>query len=98
MSFEIKFTPEAEETYDAVVAQLRQRWGDRFVINFETRVIKSLHTIIKTPYLYPVADGHTEVRKCVLHKNCSLLYKIYDNTILVVCFWDNRQEPLIERE
>jgi len=42
MSFEIRLTREAEETYDAVVTQLRQRWGDRFVNKFEAKVLKCL--------------------------------------------------------
>lgn len=95
MNFEIKFTPEAEETYDAVVEQLRQRWGDRFVKKFEVKVSKCLDTITKAPFLYPIAEENTEIRKCLLHKNCSMLYKIYDDAILIICFWDNRQDPVV---
>jgi plasmid stabilization system protein ParE len=95
MSFEIRFTPEAEETYNAVVDQLRERWGERFVTKFEDKVLKCLDTLQSTPYIYPVAEENTEIRKCLLHKNCSMLYKIYDEDILIVCFWDNRQDPLI---
>lgn len=76
MSFEICFTPEAGETYKATVEQPGQRWGDRFVIKFENRVSKCLDTISTTPFLYPIAEESTEVRKCILHKNCSMLYKI----------------------
>jgi len=95
MSFELKFTPEAEETYDAVISQLRQRWGELFVIKFETKVLKCLEMITATPYLYPVVEENNELRKCFLHKNCSMLYKINVNVILIICFWDNRQEPFI---
>jgi len=94
MNFKIRFTPEAEETYDALVAQLRHRWGDKFVSKFEIKISKCLDIISKTPEIYPIADTDKEIRKCVLHKNCSMLYKVYGSTILVVCFWDNRQEPL----
>jgi len=93
MSFEIRFTPEAEETYEAVVDQLRQRWGVRFVAKFETNVLKRLNAIAITPYLYPIIEESTEMRKCFLHKNCSMLYKIFDDNILILCFWDNRQDP-----
>jgi len=37
MNYQIKFTTEAEETYDAVIEQLKERWGERFVTNFKTR-------------------------------------------------------------
>jgi plasmid stabilization system protein ParE len=59
MSFEIRLTPEAEETYDALVTQLHQRWGDRFVIKFEVKVLKCLNTITTTPHIYPVAEKNT---------------------------------------
>ena len=73
--------------------QLLQRWGDRFVIKFETKVLKCLNAIAITPYMYPVVEENTEMRKCILHKNCSMLYKIFDDDILILCFWDNRQYP-----
>ncbi len=95
MSFELIFTPEAEETYEALISQLQQRWGDRFVIKFHGRVSKSLTIIEATPYLYPIANENTEIRKCILHKNCSVFYKVYDNVVLIVWFWDNRQDPLV---
>jgi hypothetical protein len=95
MSFQIKFTIEAEETYDAVTEQLRQRWGERFVIKFQNKVSKCIDTITITPYLYPIANENSEIRKCILHENCSMFYRIYDDSIFILWFWDNRQDPLI---
>jgi plasmid stabilization system protein ParE len=95
MNFDIRFTPEAEETFQNIVGQLRTRWGNGFVKKFKNKVASTLKTISSTPYLYPVAEEHTQLRRCVLHKNCSMLYKIYDHKIVVICFWDNRQDPLI---
>ena len=67
MNFEIRFTPEAEDTFDAIITQLQKRWGYPFVSKFETKILKSLKTIASTLYLYPVADEKTGVRKCILH-------------------------------
>lgn len=94
MIFEINFTPEAGETYDAVSSQLQERWGNKVVIRLEKKIIKCLSIISTTPFIYPVIDEQTEVRKCVLHKNCSILYRVFDSTVVVICFWDNRQEPI----
>ncbi|WP_183573168.1 type II toxin-antitoxin system RelE/ParE family toxin [Mucilaginibacter sp. X5P1] len=95
MSLEIRFTLEAEETYNELAIQLRARWGDKFVIKFEAKILKILNLISEAPFIYPIVEENTEVRKCLLHKNCSMLYKVYDNVIEIVCFWDNRQDPLI---
>jgi len=34
VKYGIKFTPEAEDTYEAVVSQLLDRWGEKFVLRF----------------------------------------------------------------
>jgi len=94
MIYEIRFTPEAEETYDAVTCQLRDRWGNKFVFKLEKILSDRLSTISMSPFIYPIIDDSSEVRKCVLHKNCSLLYRVFETKIVVICFWDNRQEPI----
>lgn len=94
MSFEIRFTPEAEDTYDSVVSQLLERWGEKFVGKFESRLEKILETLSHSPFLYPIVLESSQIRKCVLHKNCSLLYKVIDQYVVIVCFWDNRQDPI----
>lgn len=95
MNFQIKFTPEAEETYNDVVSQLRQRWGDSFVTKFETKISKILDIISATPHIYPVAQENAELRKCIPHKNCSMFYKVGIDHVLIAYFWDNRQDPII---
>ena len=95
MSLAIKFAVEAEETYDSIVSQLRERWGDKFVLKFEDKVSQVVAIIAQTPLIYPIAKENTETRKCVLYKNCSMYYKVNDDNIEIVYFWDNRQDPII---
>lgn len=94
MNYVIQFTPEAENTFDSLTKQLLARWGIEYVYSFEDQIVKALDILAETPLLYPVIAESTQIRKCILHKNCSLLYKVIDSTVLVICFWDNRQEPL----
>ncbi len=95
MSFEIRFSPKAIITFDEIITQLNQRWGDKFVKKFKDKVSYSLDNIIETPFLYPIAPENIELRKCVLHKNCSMFYRVNNNIIEIIYFWDNRQDPLI---
>jgi plasmid stabilization system protein ParE len=95
MSLAIRFAVEAEETYDSIVNQLRGRWGDKFVLKFEDKVFQVVAIIAQTPLIYPIAQENSETRKCVLHKNCSMFYKVNEHEIEIVYFWDNRQDPLI---
>lgn len=94
MQYTLSFTPEAEDTFDSLSSQLMERWGERHVLKFEGRVSKALDTLSKTPFIYPVTIEETQIRKCIVHKNCSILYKIEGRNVTVICFWDNRQEPI----
>lgn len=94
MSFVLKFASEAGSSYEAVTAQLYERWSEKVVLSFEGKVKKYLNILAKNPYLYQITDAELQLRKCVVHKNCSILYRIYDNDVLIVCFWDNRQDSL----
>ena len=92
---DIRFTPEAESTYRALVDQLQSQWGEKYVSRFEVKVEKVLNQISISPAMYPIVLENHELRRCVLHKNCSLFYKVYDDYILITWFWDNRQQPLV---
>ena len=91
MNFEIRFLPEAGDTFDELVAQLHGRWGDRFVAKFEAKVLRALRTISESPFIYPIVEESNEIRKCILHKNCSMIYHVKDDIVEIICFWDNRQ-------
>ncbi|HMI04848.1 MAG TPA: hypothetical protein VK541_20335 [Pedobacter sp.] len=95
MSLPIRFSPESEETFQALTLQLAERWGDAFVAKLKAKVAKSLKAISKNPFLYAVADEDRDVRKCVLHGNCSMFYKVTEHQIMILYFWDNRQEPIL---
>ncbi|MFN0293202.1 type II toxin-antitoxin system RelE/ParE family toxin [Pedobacter helvus] len=94
MSFALKFGSQAGITYQAITAQLYERWSEKVVLSFEGKVKKYLKILIKSPYLYQIIDDELQLRKCVVHKNCSILYKIYEHDVLIVCFWDNRQDAI----
>jgi len=95
MIYELAFTIEAEETFDLIIEQLLNRWGIRTVLKFQELTTISLEKIKDNPFLYQVIDEYTDVRRCVIHANCSVIYHVYGNKIQVLCFWDNRQNPII---
>ena len=95
MSIPVRFSVRAGETYDAVISQLDKRWGKKFVEEFEKKTAKAVSLISESPTLYPLADFGMDVYKCVLHKNCSMFYRVHLTHVTILYFWDNRQEPLI---
>lgn len=83
MSFEIRFSHKADETYTAVTDQLRERWGDRFVSRLEVKLDQCFNNLTISPLMYPIIHEETGLRKCLLHKNCSMLYSVSGNVIMI---------------
>jgi len=94
MSFTLKFGTQAGLSYQAIITQLYERWSEKTALKFEEKVKVSLELISENPLLHPLIDEILQLRKCIVHKNCSILYRVYEKDILIVCFWDNRQEPM----
>jgi hypothetical protein len=94
MIFEIVFTPEAEQTFDSVSEQISLAWGQKVLYDFEDKMLKSLTLVSRNPLLYPIIFQPLKVRRCILHKNCSMLYRVMGSSVEIVCFGDNKQKPI----
>ncbi len=92
--FEIVFSKRANETFDLIQLQLLERWGTASVIKFEQRTMLVLEAISNSPFMYQSIEIDSEVRKAIIHKNCSLFYRINGQKIVLLFFWDNRQDPM----
>lgn len=85
----IIWSDEARKTYDNTIDDLIDKWGIEIVIDFEEKTIELLdHLKIYKKFCPP--SKKKKLRKCVIHKNASLIYKINKNNIELVTFIDNR--------
>ena len=92
--FEVVFSKKANETFDLIQQQLLERWGVTTVIKFEQRTMSVIATITNSPFIYQAIGNNPEVRKAVIHGNCSIFYRISGHKIAILFFWDNRQDPI----
>jgi len=94
MSYTLTFTSTAFETYYAITAQLQGRWGDKIVADFERKTVKVLELITVSPLIFQSIESNPNLRKGLIHKNCSVFYEVQEFQIEILFFWDNRQDPL----
>ena len=92
--YQIRFTKEAEGTFDAISEQLNERFSLKTVLKFQKELENILKNLTISPLMFPIIDKRTSVRKCVIHKQCTMFYRVYEKEIVVICFWDNRQYPI----
>jgi len=93
MIYPVVYSNEATETFEALKQQLHNRWGVEYVLEFEERTMEVVERIQLTPFIYQATETDKNVRKAIIHKNCSMFYQIRDNWIDILFFLDNRQEP-----
>ncbi|RYU90630.1 type II toxin-antitoxin system RelE/ParE family toxin [Mucilaginibacter terrigena] len=95
MVYTLKYSPVALETFDEISRQLADRWGDKYVADFKQRTVKLIETIKVSPFIYQAMESNLNMRKGFIHKNCSVFYEVGENTVEILFFWDNRQDPII---
>ena len=95
MTYLLKYSPFAIQTFKEISAQLNDRWGNKYVAEFKKRTVKVIETIRISPFLYQSIESNSNVRKGFIHKNCSVFYKVKETKIEILFFWDNRQDPML---
>lgn len=93
MKLEIVLTPKAKDTLLSTVSFIQLKWGDRSAEKFVEKAYGVLDTIAQQPYIFK-AYRETNVRKGIITKQTSVVYRILQDRIEVLFFWDNRQEPV----
>jgi len=91
----IVFTPEARETLRSITAFIRSIWGNGSADKFKASTIKTLNSISKQLYMFKASPIDDRVRQGFISRPTSVIYEIRDDYILVLYFWDNRQDPIL---
>lgn len=95
MELSIFWTETAKETYLYILEYLNEFWGVKHVNNFINKTEKILKLIATNPLIFKSIIENENVRRGILHQNCSFLYRVNGNRIELLAFWDTRQEPFL---
>ena len=88
----IVWSADAVADYEHNINYLLEAWGTKETQQFIDEVSEMLSTISKMPELFPLSD-YRNVRKCVVRKQISILYRVSDKQIELVRIWNNKQNP-----
>lgn len=92
--FELVFSKRANETFDSIQDQILNKWGEHSLKKFDERIYEVLQLLAKSPFIYEAVAEYPTVRKAIVHKNCALYYKVSKERVILLFFWDNRQDPI----
>jgi plasmid stabilization system protein ParE len=79
-------------TYEQIVSFLLSEWGQTSANKFMDEVDKILVLISKNPKMFKRSLKLADVRIGYLTPHNSVIYRIKNNVIELILFWDNRQD------
>jgi len=86
------WSPNARITYYRILEYLEQNWTIKEIEAFINRTEQVIKHINQSPLHYPYSKLSDSYR-CVFIKQVSLFYRIKQQEIELLIFWDNRQDP-----
>lgn len=93
MKFEIKWSDYARKSFREVVKQIEEKWTVKEVSAFIKKMNNTFDIISHSPYAYP-STRYENIRRAVISRQTSVLYRVSEEYIEILFFWDNRQDPL----
>ncbi|QQL50489.1 type II toxin-antitoxin system RelE/ParE family toxin [Mucilaginibacter ginkgonis] len=93
MSLKIIYSDDAISTLNAIHDFIILRFGTRVADKFIDKAEKVVTLISENPMMFKSIHLGNEIRKGFITEQTSVFYKISETEILLMYFWENRQEP-----
>lgn len=84
-------TERAVNHFDSIVTHIKKNWGEKTVQQFVLKTDKILKLLKNYPTIGPIEKG--EIRSFQLSRQTKMLYRIKDQRIIIIAFFDVRQHP-----
>lgn len=84
-------TPNAEEDFDSIVQNIRKQWGEPTVKQFLTKSDKVFNLLKNFPAMGQKENG--DIRGFQLSPQTRILYRITNSQVIILSFFDTRQDP-----
>ncbi len=91
MALEIYWTRQADRKFDKIIEYLLNKWNQRVTVSFVKKVYDTLDTLAEFPDMGTLEHKETEIRGFTIVKQINVFYKISDNKLIILNFFDNRQ-------
>jgi plasmid stabilization system protein ParE len=91
MSYTIVWSPIAKDEYAQLLIYIESNFGVEAALEMLDRTNSIIDAISTFPNSFPASETKPSIRKAVITKQTSLLYRVGNNQIQLLHFWDNRR-------
>ena len=93
MALEIEWSKRADKSFDLIIDFLKAEWGDRVVKAFVKKTYDFLEILAEFPEIGSIQFQERGIRGFTLIKQVIVFYKIQGKSIILIDFFDTRQNP-----
>jgi plasmid stabilization system protein ParE len=93
MNLPVIWSPASREEYAEILQYVDNEFGTDAALKVMDKIEATVEHIAAFPRAYPFSDIRPDIRKAVISRQTSLLYRITETQIQLLHFWDNRQDP-----
>ena len=89
----IVFTKRAEKSYNLIKEYIRKEWGYKLEEAFKQKTIDFLDLLRNFPRMGNIEVKDKQIRGILLTKHTKIFYRIKSHRIIILTFFDVRQDP-----
>ena len=93
MAHRVEWTKRAHTTFDQTVDYLQHEFGEKSVEKFIRRVDAAIKLIEQNPQFGKVEEEKKSIRSLLVSKYSFAFYRIKNDRIIILKFFDGKQNP-----
>ena len=93
MAVKIYWSKRADKKFDEIIGFLTDAWGETVTKTFVRKVYDFLDILQEFPEVGSLESKENSIRGFVVVKQLTLFYKIKNDKIVLLNFFDNRMNP-----
>lgn len=94
MGLAVVFSDVATDMLISIGEFIENKWGVKQTQKFLEKAHKTIGLASEYPYMFKASSLSDDIRIGLISHQTSFYYRIQENEIIILFFWDNRQEPL----
>lgn len=89
----VLWSTNAIDSFNQNVTYLQEEWSQKVVEEFLDKVDEAVASISTYPLAFPIYGKHKNIRRCLIVKQITLFYRIKNQQIELLLFWNNYRNP-----
>ncbi|MCP9199680.1 type II toxin-antitoxin system RelE/ParE family toxin [Gramella sp. GC03-9] len=91
--YKIYWTAHALSELENTLNYLKENWTERELKKFSRELDHSIELLSRNPRIFPLSSQKNNIRRVVILKFNTLYYRIKNDSVEILSFFSNRQDP-----